>query len=306
MLLAGQLQLDSGERQRVIHAVMANLKEHYIDPAAAEKTADALLAHESHGDYAAVADSAAFAELLTKHLRDASQDMHLEVIYSPGPLPDRPPAPNPEGQARYREAMRQSNCTFEKVELLPHNIGYLKLNSFPDAAVCGETARGAMATVNGAQAIIFDLRENQGGSPEMAMLLAAYLFDHPEYMYNPRENTTERLWTQSPVAGSRLADKPVYVLTSARSASAAEHFSYDLKMLRRATLVGETTRGAVHSGVFHRIDDHFGIAITETRAINPFSKTDWAVTGVEPHVKVKAGDALAVAEKLAASTLQKK
>src|SRR6201985_3330105 len=98
-----------------------------------------------------------------------------------------------------------------------------------------------MASLSHADAILFDLRDNRGGFPEMVMLIAAYLFDHPEYMYNPRENTTERSWTVSPVPGNRLADKPVYVLTSGRTASAAEHFSYDLKMLKRATLVGERT-----------------------------------------------------------------
>jgi C-terminal processing protease CtpA/Prc len=70
--------------------------------------------------------------------------------------------------------------------------------------------------------------------------------------------------------------------------------------------VHETTGGAAHSGVFHRIDDHFGMGIPETRAINPFSKTDWAEVGVEPDVKVKAADALETAEKLAESNLQKK
>jgi hypothetical protein len=59
-------------------------------------------------------------------------------------------------------------------------------------------------------------------------------------------------WTRSPVPGNRLADKPVYVLTSASTWSGAEQFSYDLKMLRRATLVGETTGGGAHAGVFHR------------------------------------------------------
>jgi len=127
------------------------------------------------------------------------------------------------------------------------------------------------------------------------MLIAAYLFDHPVYMYNPGENPTERLWTRSPVPGSRLADKPVYVLTSARTFSGAEHFSYDLKMLKRATLVGEKTGGAAHSGVFHRIDDRFGMGIRETRAINPFPEADWEGTGVEPNVKVKAADALQTA-----------
>jgi C-terminal processing protease CtpA/Prc len=77
-------------------------------------------------------------------------------------------------------------------------------------------------------------------------------------------------------------------------------------MLKRATLVGETTGGATDVGSFHRIDDHFGMGIRETRAINPFSKPDWAVTGVEPDVKVKAADALAMAQKLAESRLRNK
>jgi hypothetical protein len=61
-----------------------------------------------------------------------------------------------------------------------------------------------------------------------------------------------------------------------------------------------------HAGVFHRIDDHFGIGIPETKTINPFSKTDWAETGVEPDVKVKSTDALETAKKLAENKLQRK
>jgi C-terminal processing protease CtpA/Prc len=118
-------------------------------------------------------------------------------------------------------------------------------------------------------------------------------------MYNPREKVTRQSWTPSPVPGNHLADKPVYVLTSARTWSGAEQFCYDLKMLKRATLVGETTGGGAHAGVFHRIDDHFGVGIPETAVINPFSKVDWEGVGVAPDVKVKAADALETAEKLA-------
>lgn len=299
-------KLSTTERQRLIHSVIANLKEHYIDPVAAEKISEALLAHEKARDYDAITDGAALAVLLTRQLRDVSHDLHLDVVYSPVPLPSRPPAPTPERLARYRSAMEQQNCTFEKVEILPRNIGYLKLNSFPEPSMCKTTLTAAMDALNPADAIVFDLRDNTGGFPDMVMLVAAYLFDHPEYMYNPRENTTERSWTRSPVPGNRLWDKPVYVLTSARTLSGAEHFSYDLKMLKRATLVGETTGGATHSGVFHRIDDHFGMGIPEARAINPFSTSDWAVTGVEPDVKVKAADALVTAEKLLQIKLRKK
>ena len=88
--------------------------------------------------------------------------------------------------------MEQQNCTFEKIQILPNNVGYLKLNSFPNTSVCRQKAVAAMASVNGADAVIFDLRDNGGGFGDMGMLIAAYLFDHPEYMYNPRENVSER------------------------------------------------------------------------------------------------------------------
>jgi Peptidase family S41/N-terminal domain of Peptidase_S41 in eukaryotic IRBP len=293
------VRLDTRKRHRIIEAAIANLKEHYVYPDVAQKTAEALETHERNGDDDAATDGRAFAGLLTRQIRDVSHDMHLEVVYSRTPLPDRPTGPSPERLARYRKAMEDNNCTFEKVQVLPHNIGYLKLNSFPDPSVCGSTAKSAMASLNDVRAIIFDLRDNHGGYPGMVMLIAAYLFDHPEYMYNPREDTTEQSWTRSPVPGNKLAARPVYVLTSAGTFSGAEHFSYDLKMLKRATLVGETTAGATDVGAFHRIDDHFGMGIRETKPINPYSEPDWVVVGVQPDVNVKAEDALKTAERLA-------
>jgi hypothetical protein len=306
-------KLDAAERRRVTDAVIQSLKAHYVDPDGARKMTDALRTHEQNGDYETVADGAAFADLLTRQVRRVSHDMHLEVVYSQPPLPasrfdalGRPLGPEPEDYAGYREALKQENCTFEKTEILARNIGYLKLNAFPDPSICESTAKAVMNRLNDADAVIFDLRDNRGGEPEMVALMAAYLFDHPEYFYNPRENTTQQSWTQSPVPGNKLADKPVYVLTSRRTFSGAEQFCFNLKMLKRATLVGETTRGAAHAGVFHRIDDHFGMGIPEARAINPYSKNDWAVIGVEPDIKVNAAAAPETALKLAESKLRKK
>jgi hypothetical protein len=299
-------KLNARERQRVVDGVIRNLVEHYVDRDVAQKAANALLAHEKNGDDDAAADGGIFADLLTKQIRDVSQDMHLEVVYSQNPLPDLLPEPSAEDLARFRKALEQDNCTFKKVEILPHNIGYLKFNAFPDASLCQGTARAAMASLNHTDAMIFDLRENRGGTSSMVSLIASYLFDHPEYLYDPRVSPTVHSWTLSPVRGNRLADKPVYVLTSGSTVSAAEQFCYDLKMLKRVTLVGETTHGSAHAGVFHRIDDHFGMGIPEARALNPYSKTDWEGTGVEPDVKVKAADALETAKKLAESKLEKK
>jgi C-terminal processing protease CtpA/Prc len=102
-----------------------------------------------------------------------------------------------------------------------------------------------------------------------------------------------------------LADKPVYVLTSGTTWSGAEQFSYDLKMLKRATLVGETTRGGAHAGVFHRIDDHFGIGIPEERSINPYGTTRGEGVGIQPDIKVPAAAALKPALRQAQSQIQK-
>ncbi len=298
--------LDPAERKRVLSSTIANLKAHYVDRDAAQKVADALMAHEKHGDYSAITDRAGFAAVLTHQMWNITSDRHLSLDYFQDPLPQQPVSQTPESLARYRENMKQQNCTFEKVEILPRNIGYLKFNSFPDPEVCRVPAMAAMTYVNHADAIIFDLRDNRGGDPEMVQFLATYLFDHSEYWYNPRENTTERSWTQSPVSGNELADKPVFVLTSSATLSGAEQFCYDLKMLRRATLVGETTGGASHAGAFHRIDDHFGMGIPEDKAINPYSSSDWTGVGVEPDVKVSAANALDVALKLSRTKLAKK
>jgi len=297
--------LNKTERKRVFEEAIANLKAHYIDKDAAQKMADTLLAHEKHGDNDAAMDPATFAALLTQQTREVKPDRHLTLDYSQSPLPQQPLGRSPEVLAHYRQEMKKQNCAFEKVEILPRNIGYLKLNSFPDPDICRIPAMAAMTYVNHADAIIFDLRDNRGGDPAMVQFLAAYLFDHPEYWYNPRENTTERSWTLSPVPGNDLADKPVYVLTSPATFSGAEQFCYDLKMLKRATLIGETTGGGAHAGVWHRIDDHFGIGIPETKAINPYSTGDWAEVGVEPDVKVNPADAYETALKLARNKLKK-
>ncbi len=130
--VAEDLKLEATERQRVIDAAIANVKKYYIYPDVAQKIAEAVLAHEKAGDYDAMTDGTAFAALLTRQLRDVSHDMHLEVVYSRTPLPARPTGPTLERLARYRKAMEQNNCTFEKLRMLPHNIGYLAKGSALD------------------------------------------------------------------------------------------------------------------------------------------------------------------------------
>ena len=107
------------------------------------------------------------------------------------------------------------------------------------------------------------------------------------------------------VPGKRLTGKPVFVLTSKRTFSGAEEFSYNLKNLKRATIIGETTGGGAHPVSGHRVDDHFMIGVPFAKAVNPISKTNWEGTGVEADVKVPADEALDVAKKMAAEQIKK-
>ncbi len=98
-------RLDAAERQRVIDQAIANLKRFYFDRKVAQKTADALRAHEKNGDDDAATQGEAFAGLVTAQMRDASHDMHLIMEYSQDPLPEGPPAETAESRERYRKAM---------------------------------------------------------------------------------------------------------------------------------------------------------------------------------------------------------
>jgi C-terminal processing protease CtpA/Prc len=101
------------------------------------------------------------------------------------------------------------------------------------------------------------------------------------------------------------AAKPVFALTSKRTFSAGEEFAYNLKNLKRATIIGETTGGGAHPVSGRRIDDHFWIGVPFARAINPISKTNWEGAGVEPDVKASASEAPDVAKKMAAEQIKK-
>jgi C-terminal processing protease CtpA/Prc len=114
-----------------------------------------------------------------------------------------------------------------------------------------------------------------------------------------RNELARQFWTDSYVPGRRLPSIPVYVLTSHDTFSCAEAFAYDLKVLKRATIVGEVTGGGAHLVAPHRIDDRFEIIVPFARTINPVTRTNWEGTGVDPDVKVPGADALAMAQKLA-------
>jgi C-terminal processing protease CtpA/Prc len=156
-------------------------------------------------------------------------------------------------------------------------------------------------------ALIVDLRKNGGGDPAMVALLCSYFFGvesvHLNDIYFRPDDSTQQYWTSPFVPGRKYTDKDVYVLTSGYTFSGAEDFANNLKTLKRATIVGETTGGGANPGGMERLHDHFAIFVPSGRAINPITKSNWDGTGVEPDVKVSAELALQKAHAIALEKL---
>jgi retinol-binding protein 3 len=298
--------IDAATRARVIGAAIAKIDEFYVFPDVAKKMGMAVRARAKRGEYDSVTDGNAFAKLLTEHFRDVGHDKHLSVSFSPIRLPEESSSPSPDAIAQYRVAMQEANCGFEKVEHLSGNVGYLKFNFFANPEVCGGTAIAAMNFLANVDAVIFDLRQNGGGDPKMVALVSTYLFatqTHLNDLWERKSGETQQYWTLPYVPGNRLPTVPVFVLTSHRTFSGGEEFTNNLKVLKRATIVGEVTGGGAHPVVGHRIDDRFTIGVPFARAINPTTKTNWEGVGVEPDVSVPADDALTTAQALASKEL---
>lgn len=304
--------LDAPTRSAVIEAARSALDRGYVFPEVARKMADDLKTRLARGEYDAITSARQFAATVTDHLRAISHDKHLGLHYRHEPMTaheggdDAPPPP--ELRERMRQFGSKVNFGFERVERLPGNVGYLELRGFMPPDLAGETATAAMSFLAHTDALIIDLRQNGGGDPAMVAYLTSYLFDgepvHLNDLYFRPDDSTRQWWTLPHVPGRRFGpDKPVYILTSARTFSAAEEFSYNLKNLKRATIVGETTGGGAHPGGVRRLHDHFGMFVPSGRAINPISKTNWEGTGVAPDRSVEAAQALTTAHLDALETL---
>jgi peptidase S41-like protein len=302
---AATVRVDAAARARAIDGAAAMLDSFYVFPDVAKRLGDSLRARRARGAYDSETNGIAFSVRLHNELREISHDKHLGVRYSVRPLPPQPSGPRPptpDQIARQREQMDQENCGFVRAERLDGNVGYLKFNFFADTSLCGATASAAMNFLAGTRALIVDMRDNGGGSPPMVAYVTSYLFStrtHINDLWTRRTGTTQEFWTRDDVPGRKFGgEKPVYVLTSSHTFSGAEEFTYNLKNLKRATIIGETTGGGAHPVSGHRIDDHFMIAVPFARAVNPISHTNWEGVGVEPDVKVPAAEALATAQKM--------
>jgi C-terminal processing protease CtpA/Prc len=291
--------IDAATRHQVIDGAIGHMQRGYIFEDVAQKMADALRTHVKGGAYDAITSGADFAAILTKHLQEVSKDKHLRVLYNPaGIAGTQPPLTEADRLSRIA-AERRNNVGLHRVERLEGNVGYIELRGFSGSQEAGGAVTAAMNLLANTDALIFDLRRNGGGSPVTIGFISSYLFDkrtHLNDFFVRETGNRQSFHTTETVEGRKYGEtKPVYILTSNRTFSAAEEFTYNLKNLKRATIVGETTGGGAHPGGVRRITDYFGIWLPTGRAINPITGTNWEGVGIAPDIAVDPLEALPAA-----------
>lgn len=302
--------IDAAERSAAVNVLADRLTRLYVFPEKAKVMAGALQVNLAKGAYDSIGRGPDFARRLTADLAALVHDGHLRVSYSMAVQPsfegDEGGRPSEEQVAR----ARAGHFGFVNVKVLPGNVGLLQFNGFmaPEGEV-RDTAIAVMRRLAGVDALLVDLRNNGGGDPEMVALLSTQLFPkgqkvHLNDLYWRPSNTTQEFYTDPALAVPRITG-PVYTVTSSRTFSAAEEYTSNLKHLKRATQVGETTGGGAHPGGHERLSDHFAAFVPRGRAINPVTKGNWEGTGNVPEITATRSEALKVAYLEALKTLEK-
>ena len=303
--------LDAKKKESTVKKISKMLKENYVFPETAEKMADYLKSQLNSKAYDDINEPKKFAEILTADLQSISKDKHLGVNYNPDAAKrikeSEKNGPNPEQEKQELQFLKNENFGFKKVELLGGNIGYVDFRSFANAKYVKETVASVMKFLSNTDAIIFDVRMNGGGDPACVQLICSYVFgDKPVHLndlyYRPADQT-EEYWTLRKVDGKKMPDVPLYILTSSRTFSGAEEFAYNLKNLKRATIIGEATGGGAHPGSTLAVNNEFVIFLPTGRAINPITNTNWEGTGVTPDIPVTSFKALETAHVMALKKL---
>jgi hypothetical protein len=280
------------------------LTEHYVFPEIAEQLASLLRRRLAEGAYD-VGGAEELARLITADLQSVNDDRHLRLKYHADPVS---PGHGTATLASMRRDFDTSLGGAPRVELLDGGVAVVELAPmlFP-LEWAAEPLSAALTLASRAQALIVDLRANRGGDPDTVAFVCSYLLDertHLNTMYWRSGERSEQSWSLPHVPGACFGgSKPLYVLSSDSTFSAAEELAYDLQQLGRAVVVGERTRGGAHPCKGWTVHPHLEATVPTGRAINPVSGANWEGTGVQPDIPCAAAQSLDQAHALALAQL---
>jgi carboxyl-terminal processing protease len=190
-----------------------------------------------------------------------------------------------DGGEPFDVTITRAEITLQEVEtrMIEGHIGYIALNGF--SAPAADQFREGLASLleEGADQIVFDLRDNPGGYIDAAQEIASQFIDEGLIFTQESAGNDVREWPSTGDGVATDADLPVAVLINAGSASASEIVAAALQESGRATLVGEPSFGKNTVQVWGRLENNGGIRITISRWFTP-NHNSVAPDGIQPDI----------------------
>jgi Peptidase family S41/N-terminal domain of Peptidase_S41 in eukaryotic IRBP len=314
---ASKPAFDKADAEKAVTELATALEENFVFPDAGKKYAAMLRANLAKGAYASFADAPAFADKVTEDLQAVHKDGHLRLRVAPA---------EQQGQAQAPNGGPPTANDVTKAGWLAPGVAYIDFDGFPGNEATLAEVRKFLDTHKDAKHLIIDARHNGGGGLAEMNLMFEQIFTKPTALvtmdirqaveekhgtpFDPNDPLMRKVEGPATIIRREhvaipaakqfgLRDAKVYLLTSKKTFSAAEHLSLSLKRTKRATLIGEATGGGAHFGGMEPMGKGYAAFVPVGRTFDPDTGQSWEGTGVAPDVAVSADKALDEALKLA-------
>ncbi len=296
--------IDAAERGRILRSVSTQLRQGYIYEEKGNRFAKSIAKAAKVDRFAEHEELGSFVAGVNLYLLELSDDRHLRLRFGSGEPhgtgPRRVVRQAPPGEVRGAPGHGSdhsggSDHGIREAKVLDGNIGYLDLRRFAGSDSAKEAIDAAMLTLEDTEALIIDLGRNGGGGPWMVRYLSGFLFAEPTHLTDTwmrgMEEPRQR-WTLPGQPTEAFHDKPVYLLTSKKTFSAAESFTFGLTINDRVTVIGERTGGGGHFGDTVPVAEDLRLFVPRGRTYDPETGDGWEAAGIEPDVPVDYAGAL--------------
>lgn len=302
LLLLFSTSLFAADVKQVVDSTAFVIEEGFLYPARGKEIAAALRAKAVDPQL----EGQALADALTKLVQSIESDKHLYVRFDPAnasaPMASRDEI-RERMQPRQMTRMNPSAPPSETVpqftsKMLDGNIGYLEIYEFERPRIAVPQITTAMQSLEGARAMIIDLRKCRGGAQQTVDYLASYFFPQDNRVLlksHMRGDERESRVVETPTR--KFENVPLYILTSEKTFSAGEAFAYMIQQFGRAQVIGANTPGGGRHNMRVDIGGGFLASVSIAEVEHPKTGKSWQSTGVI--ADVKASDALAEAVRLA-------
>lgn len=320
--------IDAKQQKVIIEEFSNTLLTHYVVLEHAEKLIEALHQAQKRGEYSTTKTIDDFLAQANKLIQNITHDKHLALLspkkfnqvmkmfYSDShhenknqrhSKEDSPLAKNNHHKGHHSLKTKSSNNPLSIVGVSSvseisrdglNQTGYLALERFDASTRSIDFIKRVFGTFTESDNIIIDLRNCGGGDAEMVKILSGYFFDKPTHLLNtsmPDKNNIKRIverWTVPNALSAYFSDKPLKILISSKSFSAAESFAFGMQASGRALLVGETTGGSGYINDFFSLPNNLGASISVGRTYDFRTGKGWQNIGVIPDVQVSQEHAL--------------